>query len=117
MDDLSALIERLEKLTGPDRGLDYEIHCRDGLEGVGMYGAHPAYTASLDIAMQLIPGDLNWLLASGRCRPSEPLYGFAFYRPDEDAPFVEAEHDNREICVLIAALKARQALAPEGEMK
>jgi hypothetical protein len=63
--DKLELAERLEAATWPDRALDWEIHCRDGLEGVGAYGPHPAYTASLDAAMTLVPEDMAWSVDSG----------------------------------------------------
>lgn len=44
-----------EKANGPDRALDWEIHLRNGLWGVGMYGSHPAYTGSVDAALTLVP--------------------------------------------------------------
>lgn len=53
--ELIALAERVEKLEGPDRSLDWSIHLRNGLEGVGAYGQHPHYTASIDAAMTLVP--------------------------------------------------------------
>lgn len=53
---MKDLIERLEKATGPDRGLDAEIHWLvTGGIGVGMTGTAPAYTGSLDVAMTLVP--------------------------------------------------------------
>lgn len=51
--DLSDLITRLEAAKGPDQAIDWELHVLRGLEGVGMYGAHPAYTTSLDAALAL----------------------------------------------------------------
>ena len=50
------LIERLEKLEGPDRAVDHAIHAitnpplRDGLR----FGSVPAYSASLDAAVALV---------------------------------------------------------------
>lgn len=65
MADLMKLAERVEALSGPDRAVDWELHVFDGLVGVGMYGAHPHYTASLDAAMTLVPEgvvfDVGWL--------------------------------------------------------
>jgi len=55
MGELLKLVDRVEALEAPDRGIDWEIHCRDGLDGVGMYGDHPTYTASIDAAMTLVP--------------------------------------------------------------
>lgn len=58
MSELIALAERVEAATGPDRNLDMMIHGRDGPDGIGAYGDHPAYTASLDAAMTLIPSGM-----------------------------------------------------------
>jgi hypothetical protein len=57
---LLALADRVEALTGPDRALDWETHCRNGLDGVGGYGDHPAYTASLDAALSLVTGQSEY---------------------------------------------------------
>ena len=53
---LLALASRVEAATGADSGLDSEIHhaVLNGV-GVGSYGTQPAYTASLDAAMSLVP--------------------------------------------------------------
>ena len=60
---LLALASRVEAATGADSGLDSEIHhaILNGV-GVGSYGAQPAYTASLDAAMSLVPSDAYWRL-------------------------------------------------------
>ena len=55
MSDPRELAERCEKATGPDRELDAMIHARDGLEGVGYWSDAPAFTASLDSALTLVP--------------------------------------------------------------
>lgn len=52
---MNDLITRLERAEGPDRELDWAIHIRDGLLGVGMYGDHPRYTASIYAALTLVP--------------------------------------------------------------
>ena len=52
---MTKLADKIEALEGPDRGVDWEIHCRNGLDGVGLYGKHLAYTQSLDAAMTLLP--------------------------------------------------------------
>lgn len=54
--DLEALASRVEALSRPDRAIDWEVHLRNGLDGVGAYGSHPTYTASIDAAMMLVPG-------------------------------------------------------------
>ena len=62
--ELLALAERVEKLAGPDRGLDAEIYwaIKDGV-GVGYRQDAPAFTASLDAAMTLVPEGESYLLA------------------------------------------------------
>lgn len=68
MADLMKLAERVEALSGPDRAVDWELHVFDGLVGVGMYGAHPHYTASLAAAMTLVPeGWDHGYTANGQC--------------------------------------------------
>lgn len=52
---LEELAARVEALQGPNRAADWQVHLRDGLDGVGMYGDHPHYTASIDAAMSLVP--------------------------------------------------------------
>lgn len=61
----TELIERLEKATVPDRALDWEIHLRNGVEGVGAYGRHPTYTTSVDAALTLVPPHHLWSLRQG----------------------------------------------------
>jgi hypothetical protein len=62
---LNILAWRLQRAEGPDRGLDWEIHCRRGPDGIGAYGAHPAYTASLDAALTLVPPHHLWEVKQG----------------------------------------------------
>lgn len=66
---LLALAERVEAATGADRGLDSEIHhaVLNGV-GVGSYGAQPAYTASLDAAMSLVPSGWSFMVDSAENR-------------------------------------------------
>ena len=95
-DDLTALIERVEAATGPDREVDAEIACAmcrfrlpthtarpDPIapgrvrDCVGGWVA-PTYTASLDAALTLVPSGFDWLLDSGRIaivgrRPAGPF--------------------------------------------
>jgi hypothetical protein len=50
---LEDLRDRLAKASGPDRELDDELHSLAGYD----YETHcPAYTASLDAAVMLVPG-------------------------------------------------------------
>lgn len=62
--ELLALASRAEAADGPDRALDWEIHLRNGLEGVGMYGAHPACTASVDAALMLVSKGHRWSVSN-----------------------------------------------------
>lgn len=61
---MTDLINRLERADGPDRELDWAIHIRNGLLGVGMYGDHPHYTASIDAALMLVPEGWKWAVTS-----------------------------------------------------
>ena len=55
MADLAELLERVKAATGPNFALDWDIHLTvRGIWGAGMYGNHPAYTASLDAALALV---------------------------------------------------------------
>lgn len=61
-DELLALAERVMALTGPDREADARI--------AGKAYA-PAYTASIDAAMTLVPEGWNWMAGErnqGLCR-------------------------------------------------
>jgi len=74
--DLEELAERVEKAPDGDRGLDADIALSQGwneLPGDNWVGPHgqicvPAYTASLDAAMTLVPEDSrnDWSLIGGR---------------------------------------------------
>lgn len=52
---MKEFIDRLASASEPSRILDWEIHVRNGLNGVGSCGEHPQYTSSLDAAMSLKP--------------------------------------------------------------
>lgn len=97
------IIEHLEK-GEPDRSLDWEIHCRDGLAGVGSYGQHPEYTASIDDALMLVPRHHLWELRHG-------------FEARAIVWMIETDYDDRDpptgyttefpaIALCIAALKA-----------
>jgi hypothetical protein len=67
-DEMRELAERCEKATGPDRDLDAEIdkaiHPDDWTDGLWFDPSRhdlPAYTASLDAAMSLVPEGMLWL--------------------------------------------------------
>ncbi len=70
---LLELADRCEAATGPDHNLDAMIHARDGIEGIGYSSAAPAYTASLNAAMTLVPEGMNWM-AGNRNQPLARAY-------------------------------------------
>lgn len=107
----STLIERLEQATGPDRALDWELHVIDGLEGVGMYGAHPKYTASIDAARMLVPDGRGWVLKTV-ARGCEARVGGI---PGGDFEIHGAEAPTAAVALCIAALKARRITSGEGQ--
>lgn len=133
MTDLSELIERVEKATGPDRELDTclwlkftpgatrrVVHVKhahspaewdidETREASGQLITVPAYTASLDAALALadrvLPG-CWWMAAKGRLRASEPLYGARLFFGTDEA-IGEAEHEqSAALAIVLALLKA-----------
>jgi len=70
-DELNALAARVTPLDGPDREVDAAIQRACGVDDgsywfIGPSGEHtkddmaPAYTASLDAAMSLVPASKDW---------------------------------------------------------
>lgn len=57
---INSAIASLMRADGPNIALDWEIHLSRGIEGVGLYGRHPAYTASIDAALRLVPEGWFW---------------------------------------------------------
>jgi hypothetical protein len=120
--DLTGLIERVEKATGPDRYLDGAIwkalhpqladtNARD-TAGWLVGGDHaqatraPEITASLDAALALVeeklPG-VYWHVARGKTRPDEPLFG-AELVTTKGNQIAAVEHDHSAALALILAL-------------
>lgn len=113
------LIERLKKATGPDRQLDWEIHCRDGVEDVGMYGAHPAYTASVDAALGIMPELVYLEIETGTQRASAPSWEWPMVMVGSQVTgnlFWDGQAKNLPITLCIAALKAREVSLSKGEL-
>ena len=109
--ELAALVEKLE---GPDRSVDWAIHLRDGLAGVGMYGAHPHYTASLDAAMTLVaPTCLFWCRELWDDQRKAGYAGINIYRDMTHVGETTAVAAAPALALCAAALKARAHL--EGE--
>jgi len=103
--DLTALIERVENATGPDRELDAAI--RDALYEPVKRGAWTPFTSSLDAALALVeeklPGTF-WHVAKGRTRPDEPLFGAELVSPEHGGVNVAVEHESSVALALILAL-------------
>jgi hypothetical protein len=57
---MTDLIQRLRAATGPDRELDAEIYRFIPVSDRQHLVVVPAYTASLDAAITLIPDGLDW---------------------------------------------------------
>lgn len=60
MSALLELAERCEKATGPDRALDYDIAHFVTRAHLASHGNAPAYAASLDAAVTLVPEGCKW---------------------------------------------------------
>lgn len=114
---MKELIERLEKATGPDRSIDLDIerdvrgavplHWRVGEGGVILSGfddvgdSIPAYTASLDAALTLVPGDMDWLVGKSDSCPTASVQ-YPHFHP------AWALASTPAIALCIAALRARE---------
>lgn len=104
----AKLIAMLEAAKEGDRSLDWEIHCRNGLDGVGMFGNHPPYTTSFDAAMSLVPD--GWAVSIHKSPPDHNCSQSAALCKGDPPFFDNIEIDQiAETAVLalcIAALKA-----------
>jgi hypothetical protein len=115
MNALADLIARIEAATGPDRTLDSAIAAAVGFEGwtpEAWAAAEadpelwrpsipkaPAYTASLDSALTLVPEGAHWVLYDD---------GYAYVGPD-DEPTAEWRGATPAIALCAAALRSRMA--------
>ena len=108
---LLELAERCEKAEGPDRALDYDIAhsvTRAHLET----GKAPAYTASIDAALTLVPEGWDWSAQTsclkGLSRASCDLTQLAPFKP-EDWTVRTARATTPALALCAAALRARAA--------
>jgi hypothetical protein len=131
---MQDIIDKLKSATGPSRHIDADIavsvdaayyavsdspgnhqngHVVEVKDGKQFrMTIAPYYTASLDAAVKLIPDGLFWLAGMGRTRPGEPLAGASVVLPNDTInPLGQAEGDHLAICICIAALEARSAIA------
>lgn len=98
---LSQLADRCENSSRFDRAVDWEIHLRNGLWGVGAYGNHPRYQSSLEEAEKLVPPGMIW---------TRDVHGdFQVWR---DAPLVENIEQISEGKTLVAAALRSLAAQP-----
>lgn len=130
--DLTALIARVERATGPNlateisiailldtapegflyveetQGWQRYIPARDSVE----FWMPPAYTASLDATLALVdrklPG-IYWHIARGKTRPSEPMFGAELVTTAGNQ-IVAVEHDHSApLALILALLRALQS--------
>lgn len=109
--DLHMIIARLEKATGPDRGIDAAIQrATDGsVLHIGCGGLTNAFTASVDAALMLVPNHC-YARVQTATRDCMPLA----WVTDETREFSwEGISGKPAIALCIAAIKARAALIAE----
>lgn len=132
---MEELIQKLEKLEGPDRYADEAIALARGLvpEGDGWVKSGPQtwhknlrwepgckfdasyqppnYTASLDAALTLVPEGWGWLIDGGH-----PPAGYVVELDEGKLPpkQITGIHKSPAIALCIAALKARAHKGGEG---
>lgn len=97
---LIALAERCEAATGPDRELDKRIFLHAGDFSEALREMPPAYTASLDAAMTLVPKGWYWRTDQGR-----NAGGACFKADSHEQIFTLADAPALALCA--AALRAR----------
>lgn len=127
MSDLLELAERCEAAEGPDRALDCWImgkvsdpswtdaDCEYAAHNPGVTLGPPAYTASLDAAMMLVPEGWGWLvsqpnakaLASGLLKERTPVMGEVQYGIDHRHTVAAA---TPALALCAASLRARAHL-------
>ena len=118
----AELIAALVAATGPSRELDAQVHEADAVSpnwkkwlfaDGSISVLIPPYTGSIDVALMLVPEGNYWIVACGKTRSDEPLYGARVLPPtfDPDAvPLGEGESDASAATALcIAALRAGEA--------
>lgn len=123
---LLALAKQCEEASGPDRNLDLQIerdvighvplHWRVGSMGTILSGFDdvsicvPLYTASLDVALKLVPEGCWVTLRFTAPKPSETYEG-AFIDFGETPYHANCRRPEMALALCAAALKARAALA------
>ena len=104
---MTDLIERLQKATGPDRELDYEIAVLVRGQRFPINDNIPAYTGNIDEARQLLVGlpmpgfTVQWVymgMGNWTGRAAVGIHGNEHW----------SEAENPAIALSIAALRARE---------
>ena len=110
MTNLAELIERLEKASGPDKAIDSAI--ADMIVGVGriVIGGDPRYTASIDVALTLVPEGWSWALDRVGNECAAVVDPTAVYISDHLSGPGASFATTPALALCIAALKARAAL-------
>ncbi len=115
---LLALAERCEAATGADREIDAKLagifsHSVESDDGDFWWGAHdslpvrvPAFTASLDAALTLVPEGWQWVVSQQLGQPfagcgGSPTGGWLAWHVDAATP---------ALALCAAALRARAAM-------
>lgn len=128
MSDLLKLAERCEAATGPDRELDGAVHTAvTGFEprrgGIGWpdnalvvpgfpgWVPLPAYTASIDAAMSLVPSGMEFGCGSKDDSGSAWAWVGKFHGP---LNIEEGEPTSAALALCAAALRARSEAAAVG---
>jgi hypothetical protein len=120
---MTDLIKKLEALEAPCRECDYAIGKANGYDyeeelGGAIRKTGPAYTASIDAAMTLVPEgdyDQDWVRTTRAASEGFKLWQVRIalettqQDPDETSPVALGEHDNPAIALCIAALRAQEA--------
>lgn len=109
---MQDLIERLEKATGPDRELDYDLRIIDQPHTVGSLGLKSLpYTASIDAALTLTPElvfiEIKTGTQTGRHRFEWPIVVCGNQKTGKR--IWRGQAATLPITLCIAALKARHA--------
>lgn len=110
--DLIALAERCEEATGATRELDAMIHwaINDGV-AVGYAAYAPAYTASLDAAMTLVPEGAAWSIGCEDDAQTDWLADLTCFSEDPDDYSLYIRAATPAVALCAAALRARAAIS------
>lgn len=125
---LKELADKVEAASGPDRELECRIWAAQKGGGFDTYRAvvpdfgqwqAPAYTASIDAAMTLVPEGWNWM-AGNRDQPKARAYVnngqphfVSAQRPNPKLRWFEVVAVTPALALTAAALRARAALSSQ----